>query len=197
MDSQKFGTFIAQCRKDKKMTQSDLAAKLNVTDKAISRWERGVGFPDINTIEPLAAALDVSVAELMKSERIDESEMSTAMNNEIVNNALNFAEEQIQQERKSVLSIIGCLTVAIIFILYLDNIGWRIDTFLFTVVGIILPLIAILSFLVLLGYAICRKCKGQSCHQTFLIALAGLGIVALIFGAFMLAGTLGLGPVPQ
>ena len=197
MDSQKFGTFIAQCRKDKKMTQSDLAAKLNVTDKAISRWERGVGFPDINTIEPLAAALDVSVAELMKSERIDESEMSIAMNNEIVNNALNFAEKQIQQERKSVLSIIGCLTVAIIFILYLDNFGWRLDTFLFTVVGIILPLIAILSFLVLLGYAIYRKCKGQSCHQTFLIALAGLGIVALIFGAFMLAGTLGLGPVPQ
>ena len=124
MDSQKFGTFIAQCRKDKKMTQSDLAAKLNVTDKAISRWERGVGFPDINTIEPLAAALDVSVAELMKSERIDESEMSIAMNNEIVNNALNFAEKQIQQERKNVFSIIGCLTVAIIFILYLDNIGW-------------------------------------------------------------------------
>lgn len=159
MDSQKFGTFIAQCRKDKKMTQSDLAAKLNVTDKAISRWERGVGFPDINTIEPLAAALDVSVAELMKSERIDESEMSIAMNNEIVNNALNFVEEQIQQERKSVLSIIGCLTVAIIFILYLDNIGWRLDTFLFTVVGIILPLIAILSFLVLLGYAIYRYCQ--------------------------------------
>ena len=197
MDSQKFGTFIAQCRKDKKMTQSDLAAKLNVTDKAISRWERGVGFPDINTIEPLAAALDVSVAELMKSERIDESEMSIAMNNEIVNNTLNFAEKQIQQERKNVFSIIGCLTVAIIFILYLDNIGWRLDTFLFTVVGIILPLIAILSFLVLLGYAIYRKCKCQSCHQTFLIALAGLGIVALIFGVFMLAGTLGLGPVPQ
>ena len=197
MNSQKFGTFIAQCRKDKKMTQADLAAKLNVTDKAISRWERGVGFPDINTIEPLAAALDVSVAELMKSERIDESEMSIAMNNKIVNNALNFAEKQIQQERKNVFLIIGCLTVAIIFILYLDNIGWRLDTFLFTVVGIILPLIAILSFLVLLGYAIYRKCKGQSCNQTFLIALAGLGIVALIFGAFVLAGTLGLGPVPQ
>ena len=72
MDSQKFGTFIAQCRKDKKMTQSDLAAKLNVTDKAISRWERGVGFPDINTIEPLAAALDVSVAELMRDVYRDE-----------------------------------------------------------------------------------------------------------------------------
>ena len=107
MDAQKFGAFVAQCRKEKKMTQVDLAAKLNVTDKAISRWERGVGFPDINTIEPLAAALDVSVAELMKSERIDESNVSITMNDEIVNNTLNFAENQIRQERKTVLEIIG------------------------------------------------------------------------------------------
>lgn len=197
MDSQKFGAFIAQCRKDKKMTQADLAAKLNVTDKAISRWERGVGFPDINTIEPLAAALDASVAELMKSERIDESEVSITMNNEIVNNALNFAEKQIQQERKNILSIIGCLTSAVILILYLDSIGWQLDTFLFTVVGVILPFVAILSFLMLLGYAVYRKFKGQSYCQTFLIALIGLGVVALILGIFMLAGTLGLGPVPR
>ena len=197
MDSQKFGAFVAQCRKDKKMTQVDLAAKLNVTDKAISRWERGVGFPDINTIEPLAAALDVSVAELMKSERIDGSEVSITMSNEIVNNTLNFAEKQIQQERKNILSIIGCLTAAVVLILYLDSIGWQLDTFLFTVVGVILPFVAILSFLMLLGYAVYRKFKGQSCRQTFLIALIGLGVVALIFGAFMLAGTLGLGPVPR
>lgn len=197
MDSQKFGAFIAQCRKDKKMTQADLAAKLNVTDKAISRWERGVGFPDINTIEPLAAALDASVAELMKSERIDESEVSITMNNEIVNNTLNFAEKQIQQERKNILSIIGCLTSAVILILYLDSIGWQLDTFLFTVVGVILPFVAILSFLMLLGYAVYRKFKGQSYCQTFLIALIGLGVVALILGIFMLAGTLGLGPVPR
>ena len=42
MDAQKFGAFIAQCRKEKGMTQSDLAAKIMVTDKAVSRWERGV-----------------------------------------------------------------------------------------------------------------------------------------------------------
>ena len=197
MDSQKFGAFVAQCRKDKKMTQADLAAKLNVTDKAISRWKRGVGFPDINTIEPLAAALDASVAELMKSERIDESEVSITTSNEIVNNTLNFAEKQIQQERKNILSIIGCLTSAVILILYLDSIGWQLDTFLFTVVGVILPFVAILSFLMLLGYAVYRKFKEQSCRQTFLIALIGLGVVALILGIFMLAGTLGLGPVPQ
>ena len=50
------------------MTQADLAGKVGVTDKAVSRWERGLGFPDINTMEPLAEALDVSLLELMRSE---------------------------------------------------------------------------------------------------------------------------------
>ena len=48
------------CIRDSHMTQADLAGKVGVTDKAVSRWERGLGFPDINTMEPLAEALDVS-----------------------------------------------------------------------------------------------------------------------------------------
>ena len=63
MDAKKFGTFIASLRKENNMTQADLAKKLQVTDKAISKWERGLGFPDINSIEPLADAL-VSRVEL-------------------------------------------------------------------------------------------------------------------------------------
>lgn len=55
-------------------SQKDLASKILVTDKAVSKWERGLGFPDINTIEPLADALDVSIGEIMKSERsVDET----------------------------------------------------------------------------------------------------------------------------
>lgn len=69
MDTKKFGTFIAQHRKENQMTQTQLAEKLYVTDKAVSRWERGLGFPDINTLEPLAEALGVSVPELMRSEK--------------------------------------------------------------------------------------------------------------------------------
>lgn len=57
MDAKKFGTFIAQVRKENGMTQAELAEKLNITDKAVSKWERGLGFPDINIIEPLAGAL--------------------------------------------------------------------------------------------------------------------------------------------
>ena len=69
MDAEKFGTFIAAVRKEKNMTQAQLAEKIHVTDKAVSRWERGVGFPDINTIEPLADALEISVLEIMKDRK--------------------------------------------------------------------------------------------------------------------------------
>ena len=49
MDAKRFGAFISERRKEHHMTQADLAGKVGVTDKAVSRWERGLGFPDINT----------------------------------------------------------------------------------------------------------------------------------------------------
>ena len=67
MDAEKFGAFIAVCRKEKNMTQAELAQKLKVTDKAVSRWERGKGFPDISILVPLSDALDISLPELMNS----------------------------------------------------------------------------------------------------------------------------------
>ena len=66
MDNQKLGIFITELRKEKGLTQAQLAQKLNVTDKAVSKWERGVGFPDIKLLEPLADVLDISLLELMK-----------------------------------------------------------------------------------------------------------------------------------
>ena len=69
MDPEKFGAFVALCRKEKNMTQLDLAQELKVTDKAVSRWERGKGFPDISLLVPLAEALDITVLELMNSEK--------------------------------------------------------------------------------------------------------------------------------
>ena len=68
MDAKQFGDFLQSRRKELALTQSDLAQRLHVTDKAISRWERGVGFPDIKLLEPLADALEVSLTELLKCE---------------------------------------------------------------------------------------------------------------------------------
>lgn len=72
MDAQKFGAFLAQTRKEQHLTQAELAKKIHVTDKAVSRWERGIGFPDIHTLEPLAAALQISVLELMQSQKVSD-----------------------------------------------------------------------------------------------------------------------------
>ena len=59
--AEEMGLYIAKRRKEKGLTQKDLAEKLFVTDKAVSRWERGKGYPDIVVIKPLAEALDVPV----------------------------------------------------------------------------------------------------------------------------------------
>lgn len=77
MDLKKTGAFIAQRRKEKGLTQSQLAAHLGVTDKAVSRWETGRGFPDVSTLPALAEALGVTVAELVNGEAAEPTREST------------------------------------------------------------------------------------------------------------------------
>ena len=67
------GVTISSLRKEKGMTQNELAEKMNVTDKAVSKWERDLSCPDINTISKLADILDVSVEELLKAKKKDVS----------------------------------------------------------------------------------------------------------------------------
>ena len=66
MKKQTFGTMIAAMRKEHGMTQLELAEKMGVTDKAVSKWERDLSFPDINSIPRLAAVFKVTVDELMQ-----------------------------------------------------------------------------------------------------------------------------------
>ena len=69
MDKAKTGALIAAARREKNLTQRELAAALHVSDRAVSKWERGAGFPDISLLEPLADALDIGVLDLLRGER--------------------------------------------------------------------------------------------------------------------------------
>ena len=69
MDNIQFGRFVAQLRKEQNLTQKELAERLHVTDKAVSKWETGKGFPDLKLLEPLAQVLNVSLVELLQGER--------------------------------------------------------------------------------------------------------------------------------
>ena len=69
MEKKTFGTIVAELRKAKGMTQADLAQKMGITDKAVSKWERDLSYPDIASIPRLAEILGVSVDELMSAEK--------------------------------------------------------------------------------------------------------------------------------
>ncbi len=70
MDKYVTGAVIRKLRENKKMTQEELAQKIFVSSKAVSKWETGQGFPDISLLEPLAQALGISVIELLSGEDI-------------------------------------------------------------------------------------------------------------------------------
>lgn len=74
MNQEKIGKFIAQNRKAKKITQSELAEKLGVTDRSISNWENGKNMPDLSLFKPLCDILDISINELMSGEKVDSKE---------------------------------------------------------------------------------------------------------------------------
>lgn len=69
MDMIKIGGFIAECRKEKQITQQQLADKLNITNKAVSKWETGNGFPDVTLLTELAEILEVSVDEILNAKK--------------------------------------------------------------------------------------------------------------------------------
>lgn len=92
MDNKQFGSFIAQLRKEQNMTQKELADRLNVTDKAVSKWETGKGFPDVKLLEPLAQALGVSLVELIQCKRQETESLTVAEAEQVVSQAIGQSE---------------------------------------------------------------------------------------------------------
>ena len=71
ISNEKFGLFVTELRKEKNLTQKDLAEKLYVSDKTVSKWERGLSMPNVVLLIPIADILDVTVTELLRGEKID------------------------------------------------------------------------------------------------------------------------------
>ena len=121
MTKENLGKFISENRKALGMTQEELAQKLFVTNKAVSKWEKGQSFPDIVLFEPLAEALGVSVSELIAGEK-DENDVS-------VKAVLELSKSVIKKEKKKLKNIIGILifTIVALLIVFSENIATVID----------------------------------------------------------------------
>lgn len=110
MNKETFGAFIAQLRKEKGMTQQNLADQLHVTDKAVSKWERGLCYPDLTLMENLATALDLSMTELMACQRqIEEPEKDAA-----VRSLLDISGNVLKVQRKVIWTKAGAFFLLIL-----------------------------------------------------------------------------------
>lgn len=104
MDREKVGAFIREQRKKQKLTQKELAERLYLTDKAVSKWERGLSFPDITVLEQLAQLLDVSLFELMNGEARDEEKEGSRVDAALADTVLTETVRQANRSGKSLRS---------------------------------------------------------------------------------------------
>ena len=108
MDQVKIGKFIAQMRKEQNLTQRGLADKLSISDKTVSKWERGRGLPEVSLMLPLCGALGITVNDLLTGQRVAEADYQTRAEE----NMMNLMRENTENKKRMALSVIcGCVTV--------------------------------------------------------------------------------------
>lgn len=113
MDQEKIGKFILELRKDKKMTQQELADKIGVTDRAISKWENGRGMPDISLMKPLCEILDITLNELISGEKIDKKEYQKKSDENILK-TIKYTNKKTNFFKKFLICLISVFLILIL-----------------------------------------------------------------------------------
>lgn len=135
MNQEKIGKFIAENRKFKKMTQVELAEKLGVSDRSVSKWENGRCMPDISLFEPLCEQLDISINELLSGEKIKKEEYQEKSEENIVN-TIDYSKKEIEKAKTKIsyiIMMIGILVSLSAFIIFNPESSW---SSIYSIVGI-------------------------------------------------------------
>ena len=177
MDLDKIGKFIALNRKNKGLTQEQLAEKLGVTNKTISRWETGKYMPDLSLLKPLSEELGITLNELLSGEKIEEQKIVENTEKNIIN-TIDYSSKKVENEHKKIsiiLMILGAIiSISALTILSKES-SW---CSIYSIIGIIIFVIGLVRNL--------KKFKK--------IQKIGIGIVLFIgiFGIFYIADYLGV-----
>ena len=142
MNQKNIGAFIAKCRKEKKMTQSELAEKLGVTDKSIGNWENGRNMPDLSLFKPLCHELDITINELLSGEKLKKEEYQEKFEENIIN-TIDYSTKKINLIRNNlgiVLLIIGILISFTAMTMFASESSWG---SIYSVIGAIISLIGV------------------------------------------------------
>ena len=174
MDQIKIGKFISECRKKENLTQAQLAEKLNITDRAVSKWENGRAMPDTSIMLELCNILGISVNELLRGEEIN-MENNNKQNEELL---LSLAKELEQKNKTIWKSMWAIMTVSIIALLagltitafVIPEGVWQLVTILGLCVVFLIPCFYALKLEVSVGAYKCKNC-GHEIVPTYSQAL--------------------------
>ena len=174
MDQVKIGRFIAECRKLKEMTQMQLAEKLGITDRAVSKWENGKSMPDAALMLELCDILSISVNELLSGEKID-MENNNQKNEQLL---LDMAKE-LEKKNKTIwssmwaimiVSIISLITGLFIAAYLIPEGVWQLVAILGICIVFLVPCFYALKLEVSVGAYKCKNC-GHEIVPTYMQAL--------------------------
>ena len=171
MNTIEFGRFIAQQRKAVGLTQKELAERLLVTDKAVSRWENGHGYPDIETLENLSKALEVSLVELMHSKKNESDTITIQEANESISSTISINAAARRSERRMTLIL---FIVSLLFVVLLSALR---DFPVVLLIGIIIGTIYLWGAVILLIDA--SKCRRRK--YIFFALMLGIVPLAILF----------------
>ena len=134
MDQVKTGQFIKAMRKEKNFTQREVADKLNISEKTVSKWETGNGLPEVGLMLPLCELLEISVNELLSGERLDEKKYFEKAEQ----NMMSLMEEKAQAKKKLIIAVIivGITLLAGLTMILLTGL-LEMETWLRIVLGVI------------------------------------------------------------
>ena len=173
MNQIKIGKFIADCRKKKKLTQMQLAEKLGITDKAISKWERGVAMPDTSIMLELCEILGISVNELLSGEKM------CMENNQKNEQFLLEMAKELEKKNKTIwnamwtimtVSIIGLIGGLAAIAFFMTEGPWMLVAILTLCVVFLIPCFYALHLEVSVGAYKCKSC-GYEIVPTYAQAL--------------------------
>ncbi len=174
MDQLKIGRFIAECRKNKNLTQAQLSEKLGITDKAVSKWERGVSMPDSSIMLELCDILGISVNELLSGEKID-MENSEQKNEQLL---LDMAKE-VEKRNKTIwtsmwvlmgVCLVGLIAGCAVAAFLIPEGVWQIVTVIGLAIAFMIPCFYALKLEISVGAYKCKNC-GHEIVPTYSQAL--------------------------
>ena len=165
MDQNKTGKFIAGERKRKALTQKQLAEMLGISDKTISKWERGGGFPEVSLLLPLCRELDITVNELLAGERVAEEDYKMKAEE----NMMNLVKEAQESRKKIILSaLVAALAILAALPLVVVAGALEMETWLRCLligIGLVVVVLGIIIACVLDRDAGAFECP--ECHERF------------------------------